>query len=113
MPAASTYSAGRARARRSGRVQRVRWDRLARIAMLGVLIALVYLYASAGVHMLSTWNQSRHDKAAVAAMEREHRRLVGQHEALSGQAALEVQARKLGMMRPGEQPYIVSGLPQN
>jgi cell division protein FtsB len=91
----------------------VRWDRLARLAMLAVLVALVYLYASAGVHMFSTWRQSHHDSAAVAAMEREHAALVRQHEALSGQQALESQARKLGMMRPGEQPYVVLGLPPN
>jgi cell division protein FtsB len=91
----------------------VRWDRLARLAMLAVLIALVYLYASAGVRMLSTWHQSRHDKAAVTAMEREHGQLVRQHESLIGQAAVEAQARKLGMMRPGEQPYVVTGLPED
>ena len=36
------------------------------------------------MHMLSTWRQARRDSAAVAAMEREHRLLVRQHEALSG-----------------------------
>lgn len=92
---------------------RVRWDRLGRIALLAVLLALVYLYASAGVRMISTWRQSRHDRAAVTALQREHRALVRQHEALSGQSALEEQARKLGMMRRGEQPYIVGGLPGN
>jgi cell division protein FtsB len=91
----------------------VRWDRLGRVALLAVLVALVYLYVSAGVRMLSTWDQSRHDKAAVAVMEREHRQLVQQRAGLSGQSALEEQARKLGMMRRGEQPYVVPGLPDN
>jgi cell division protein FtsB len=91
----------------------VRWDRVGRLALLAVLVALVYLYASAGLHLLSTWQQSRHDRAAVATMESEHRALVRQHEALSGQAALEVEARKLGMMRKGEQPYVVPNLPNN
>jgi len=81
--------------------------------LLCVLAALVYLYMSAGFRMLSTWRQSRHDSAAVASMEHEHSRLLRQHEALSGQAALEAQARKLGMMRKGEQPYVVTGLPSN
>jgi len=81
--------------------------------MLCVLVALVYLYVSAGLRLLSTWHQSRHDSAAVTAMEREHGTLLRQHEALSGQAALEGEARKLGMMRKGEQPYVVSNLPNN
>ncbi len=92
---------------------RVRWDRVGRLALLCVLVALVYLYAAAGLRMFSSWRQSSHDNAAVATMEREHRELVHQHEALSGQAALEAQARKLGMMRGNEQPYVISGLPSN
>ena len=81
--------------------------------MLGVLVALVYLYASVGLRMLSTWRQSRHDNASIAVMEVEHRALVRQHQALSGQSAIEAEARQLGMMRKGEQPYVVSGLPGN
>jgi cell division protein FtsB len=91
----------------------VRWDRLGRLALLCVLVALVYLYLSAGLHLLSTIHQSHRDKAAVVVMEAEHRELTRQHEALSGQAALEAQARQLGMMRKGEQPYVVGGLPRN
>jgi len=81
--------------------------------MLCVLVALVYLYASAGVHMFSTWRQSHRDDAAVASMEREHRALVRQREALTGAGTLETEARQLGMMKSGEQPYVISGLPDN
>jgi hypothetical protein len=83
------------------------------VARLCVLVALVYLYASAGLHMLSTWRQSRRDGAVVTSMEREHRQLVRQHEALSAPGTLEAEARQLGRMRKGEQPYVVSGLPDN
>ncbi|HYB22495.1 MAG TPA: hypothetical protein VED41_01770 [Solirubrobacteraceae bacterium] len=90
---------------------RVRWDRLGRLAMLCVLVALVYLYASAGLHMLSSWRQERRASASVAALEREHTQLVRQREALTAPGTLETEARQLGMMRSGEQPYVVSGLP--
>jgi hypothetical protein len=83
------------------------------MALLCVLGALVYLYLSAGVHMLSTWRQSRRDDATVSALEREHGQLVGQHRLLGTQGTLETEARRLGMMRKGEQPYLVSGLPDN
>jgi hypothetical protein len=92
---------------------RVRWDRMGRVAMLFVLAALVYLYVSAGLHMLSTWRQSRHDSAAVTSLAREHTLLVRQHESLSAPGTLEAEARQLGMMRKGEQPYVISGLPAN
>jgi cell division protein FtsB len=126
MPAASAHRAGARRPpraaqpgrRRSAPIRpsaagRVRWDRLGRIALLCVLVALVYLYVSAGLQLLSTLHQSHRDSAAVTSMEVEHLNLARQHQALSGQAALEAQARQLGMMRKGEQPYFVSGLPKN
>jgi len=81
--------------------------------MLCVLGALLYLYLSAGIHMYSTWGQSRHDHASVVAMEREHKALVRQHEALGRQATVEAEARRLGMMKAGEQQYVVTGLPAN
>jgi hypothetical protein len=92
---------------------RVRWDRLGRLVMLFVLAALLYLYLSAGIHMLSTWGQARHDSASVVSMEREHRTLVRQHEALGRQGTVEAEARRLGMMKTGEQQYVVAGLPSN
>jgi hypothetical protein len=92
---------------------RVRWDRLGRVAMLGVLVALLYLYGSAGVHMLATWRQSRRDDAALASVQREHGALIRQREALTRAGTLETEARQLGMIKSGEQPYVISGLPNN
>ena len=122
MPAASAAyvpSARRSRASRSrsgARLQaagRVRWDKLGRIAMLFVLVALVVLYIGAGLHMLSTLQQSHRETARVTAMEAEHRRLISEHNRLSSQANLEEQAKALGMQRADEQTYIVGGLPAN
>jgi cell division protein FtsL len=92
---------------------RVQWNRLGRIAMLGVMMALLFLYLSTGARMFSTWRQSQREHATVARMEQEHRRLVGEHNRLSSQSALEAEARQLSMMRPGEQSYIVGNLPAN
>jgi hypothetical protein len=90
---------------------RVRWDRLGRLAMLFVLAALLYLYMSAGIRVLSTWRQSRHDNATVVTMEREHRALVRQREALGRRGTTEMQARNLDMKKPNERQYVISGLP--
>ena len=83
------------------------------MALLCVLAALLYLYLSAGIHMLSKWAQAGHDSAAVTALKHEHALLLRQHEALGKQATLEAQARQLGMIKPGEQPFIATGLPSN
>jgi len=81
--------------------------------MLFVLAALLFLYLSAGIHMFSTWGQSRHDRATVVSMEREHDLLLRQHETLSRQGTVEGEARSLGMKKSGERQYILSGLPGN
>ena len=91
----------------------VRWDRLGRLALLFVLASLVYLYVSAGVHLLSKLSQAHAHRAQVSALRREHAQLVSQHELLSRQSTLEAEARRLGMIKPGEQPFIATGLPAN
>jgi cell division protein FtsL len=111
--AGAKRSAGSAGATRAGALPRVRWDRLGRMAMLVVLAVLLYLYLSAGLHMYSTWGQSRHDKAAVATLEREHRALASQHEALGRQNTVETEARQLGMKKANERQYVITGLPSN
>ncbi len=90
---------------------RVRWERLARVAMLCVLAALLYLYLSAGVQMFSTWRQERRDEAAVRTLSLEHGSLARQRARLESPETIELEARRLGMIRPGEQSYVVSGLP--
>ena len=92
---------------------RVRWDRLGRVAMLCVLVVLAYLYLSAGIHLLSTWHEAHSDSAKVAMMKRENKLLQAQHEALGRGGTVEAEARRLGMMKPNERPYIISGLPNN
>ena len=92
---------------------RVRWDRVGRIAMLGVMVAIVYLYLSAGVRLFSAWGESKRDNAQASVLEREHKALQQQHALLSSPGTVQAEARRLGMIHPGEQAYIVSGLPGN
>jgi cell division protein FtsB len=106
-------SAGSVAHRRHPHAARVRWDRLGRIAIGLVALALVYLYVSAGIRMLSTWSQARGDSAAVATLERENAQLTREHDALGRRGTLEEEARELDMSKRGELPYLISGLPNN
>jgi Septum formation initiator len=91
----------------------VRWDRLGRLAMLGVMSALLYLYLSAGISVWSTWREARRNTALVVQLERQNRELLAQHSSLQRHSTLMSEARQLGMEKPGEQPYVVQGLPNN
>ncbi len=92
---------------------RVRWDRLGRMAMMCVLGALLYLYLSAGASLVSTWKEARSDSTQLAALERQHAALERQHTSLASPGTLVQKARRLGMIRPGEQTYVITGLPSN
>jgi cell division protein FtsB len=81
--------------------------------MLVVMIAIAYLYLSAGLRLFSAWGESKRDSAHVQALERRNRLLQRQHATLTSPGAVQAQARRLGMVRRGEQAYIVSGLPAN
>jgi hypothetical protein len=81
--------------------------------MLCLLLALAYLYLSAGIRIFSTWSQARSDSAQLLMLEHEHTLLAHQHEALGRRGTVEEEARRLGMMKAGEQPYVVTGLPNN
>jgi cell division protein FtsB len=81
--------------------------------MVVVMIAIAYLYLSAGMRLFSAWGESKRDSAQARVLERENRALQRQHAALANPDAMQEQARRLGMVRRGEQAYVVSGLPAN
>ncbi len=81
--------------------------------MLSVLCVLFYLYASAGLSWVSTWREARAQRAVVSQMERSNAALRAHRAALLRVSTLQAEARRLGMVRPGERAYIVTGLPSN
>lgn len=94
------------------RPARVRWDRIGRLALLLVLLALVYLYAGAARSYWATLEVGKEKRAEVQRLERENARLRARKRALGQASTLETEARKLGMIRPGERPYVVHNLPR-
>ena len=81
--------------------------------MLCLLVALAYLYLSAGIRIYSTWRQARGDSAQLVKLEHEHALLQRQHESLGRRGTVEEEARRLDMMHTGEQTYVVTRLPRN
>ncbi len=97
-----------ARTRPSG----IRWDRISRVGLLVVLVAIVGLYVGPARSYFATRGQAADKRAAVQQLERENARLKARAAALKDPAALEREARRLGMVRPGERAYVVKGLPR-
>lgn len=89
---------------------RIRWDRVGRVALLAVLAGVLLLYVNPLRSYVATWGESKSRGAEVAELERENARLRARRDELRDPVALEREARRLGMVRPGERAYVVEGL---
>lgn len=96
----------------AGGAAAIRWDRVSRVALLVVLLVLVYLYAGPARSYWDTVQQAKQRRAEVATLKRENDRLRARRDALRSPGALEREARRLGMVKPGERPYIIEHLPK-
>lgn len=90
---------------------RVRWDRVGRVALLVVLLGVALAYVGPAHSLLSTWRDSGAKQAQLQTLEREHDALVRRAKELRDPGTVEAEARRLGMVRPGERSYVVRGLP--
>jgi cell division protein FtsB len=91
----------------------IRWDRVSRVVLLVVLLGLVLLYVGPAASYWDTTQQAQQRRAEVAALKRENDRLRARRQELRSAGALEREARKLGMVKPGERPYVVENLPKD
>jgi cell division protein FtsB len=89
---------------------RVRWDRIGRLALLFVAVLLIYLYINPLRTWVSTWQEAQTKREQVSQLQQEHAELVKRARALRSPGSIEVEARRLGMVRPDERAYVVRGL---
>lgn len=90
---------------------RVRWDRVGRVALLVVLVAVAGVYVQDILSYFSARSQADHQQAIVQRLTRENAQLMREQHSLNDPATIVAQARALGMVRSGERPYAVTGLP--
>ena len=93
------------------RISRIHWERIARWALLGVLVLIVYLYVGPTRSWISAYAEAREKRAEVAELKARNAELRRRHAELQRAATLEREARRLGMVRAGERAYVVTGLP--
>lgn len=75
-----------------------------------VLFAVMISYLNPLVGLLQAWQGSKASEQELAQLTQEKAALTGQLREVSSPATLEREARKLGMVRPGEHAYVVHGL---
>jgi cell division protein FtsB len=89
----------------------VRWDRVGRVSLLVVLCVVAGLYVQRALAYLSVRSQNNQQRAIVQQLTRSNASLRAQQHSLTDPATILTDARALGMVRPGEHPYEVTGLP--
>jgi cell division protein FtsB len=90
---------------------RLRWDRVGRIGLLIVLGVVLGLYVEHTLSYFSTRAQADAALATVQRLSRENRMLEREQTALHNPATIIRDARALGMVKVGERPYVITGLP--
>ena len=90
---------------------RIRWDRLGRWALIGVFALVLYLYVGPAISWIKTYREAGRQRSDVAALRAENAKLRARRDALNATDAMELAARKQGMVKAGERAYVVSGIP--
>jgi cell division protein FtsB len=92
-------------------ILRVRWERVGRIGLLVVLAIVVGLYVEHTLSYVATRSQANQQQAIVTRLTRQNAALARQEKLLSDPSTIVSQARALGMVRPDERPYVITGQP--
>jgi hypothetical protein len=108
---APTRRRERSRPRRATPAERrgggIRWERVGRLALLGVLGIIVLLYIPPVTHWFQQSSTAERSEQQLRELEAERARLRSRLRELSGPGAVEREARKLGMTKRDERPYVI------
>jgi hypothetical protein len=88
---------------------RIDWTRVGRLALVGTLLVILFLYLQPISHWLQQRSTAANSRADLGALRQEHDRLSKRLGQLTSLGAIENQARQMGMVRRGERPYVIEG----
>ena len=83
---------------------------MGRIALVLVLFGVLVSYLNPVVNLLDAWRDSKAGEERLAELRGENAELQKQVLDASGPLTVEREARRLGMVRPGEHAYVIRGL---
>ena len=86
---------------------RIRWDRVGRWALICVFAFVIYLYIGPARTWVTTYGEAKRKREDVAELRAEKERLLERKRQLQRSGAVELEARKLGMVKAGEKLYVV------
>jgi cell division protein FtsB len=94
-------------------LQGIRWDRVARLSLLVALLLVLLSYIGPATNYWESWHLNRETRSEVHTLREDNARLRQRARDLQSTQRVELEARRLGMARPGERVYVVRGLPRD
>jgi cell division protein FtsB len=86
---------------------RIRWDRVGRWALICVFAFVIYLYIGPARTWVSTYGEAKRKREEVATLRERNEQLRHEQRRLARAGAVELEARKLGMVKAGEKLYVI------
>ena len=80
--------------------------------LLGVLFVILLMYVSPLTRWVTQKNTAKEDTAELRQLEATNNDLKARLKSLQSPQALELRARKLGMVRQNERAFVVENLPR-
>lgn len=87
----------------------IRWDRLSRVFLLGVLFLILLMYASPMHRWLTQSGTAREDTTELRELQSTNAELKAKLKALKSPQAVAMKARGFGMVKQGERPFVIEG----
>ena len=95
-------------AARSG-ASRIKWDRVGRVALTLVLVAVLYSYLGPSIDFVKTYTGTTAAKAELHELLKENRRLHDRIQSADDPLVVDHEARAQGMVAEGETPVVIRG----
>jgi cell division protein FtsB len=92
-------------ARRGG--TRIKWDRVGRVALVLVLVAVAYSYLNPAIDFVKTYTQTTAAKAQFHELLHENKKLHAKVHSAKNPLVVERAARSQGMVAEGETPVVL------
>jgi len=92
-----------------GGASRIKWDRVGRVALTLVLVAVLYSYLGPSVDFFKTYTGTTAAKAELHVLLKENRRLHDRIQSADDPLVVDHEARAQGMVAEGETPVVIRG----
>jgi cell division protein FtsB len=108
--AASSYRLRPTPRSRTRSRSRIHWDKLGRVALVLVLIAILASYVGPLINFVGAWQDRRQAATELTQLRHQYENLHARAAAAAGPDPAGAAARKLGMVSPGERSYAIQDL---